>query len=81
MQHTMKHNACTRGHDTPAFHFSALVVSYGQVKSLELRLEASEAQAAEAKRVAAEELTRRVSAHERDRVALEAAVSVAEEGE
>lgn len=53
----------------------------GQAKSLELRLEASEAQAVEAKRLAAEELAGRVSVHERDRVALKATVSTVEEGE
>lgn len=64
-------------------HILTLVVSLhrlGQVKSLELRLEASKAQAAEANRAAAEDLRGRVSAHERDLVELEAAVSAAEEG-
>lgn len=60
---------------------NVVACSTDQVKSLERRLEVSEAQAAEAKRVAAEELAGRISAHERDRVALKAAASRAEEGE
>eukprot|EP00903_Cladosiphon_okamuranus_P011439 g10777.t1 len=50
-----------------------------RVESLERRLEVSETQAAEAKRLAEEELVGRVSAHQRDRATLEAAVSKAEE--
>lgn len=53
----------------------------GQVKSLQRRLEVSEARAAETKRVGEAELAGRVSAHQQDRVALEAAVSAGEKGE
>lgn len=56
------------------------VLSVRQVKSLELRLEASKAQTAEAKQAATEELASRLSVHNRKCTALETAASAAEEG-
>lgn len=50
------------------------------MKGLELKLEVSEAQAADAKQAAAAELVARAAAQEQDRAALKATVASAEKG-